>query len=127
MTNDEVALVARWLAQTDISVLELSGPECHWLVRNNGGTTTMTRTSTRPALAVASPHAGLFLTHHPLRNQAFVSPESPVTQGQIVGLLQVGLLLLPVVAAHDGVFVNYLSADQSLVGYATPLLEIRPH
>jgi hypothetical protein len=36
------------------------------------------------------------------------------------------VLLLPVVAPKDGVFVQYVSADRTLVGYATPLFELRP-
>jgi acetyl-CoA carboxylase biotin carboxyl carrier protein len=126
MTNDQAAVVAGWLAATDISLLELSGPDGQWQIRNEGGKTTLTITSTRPALAVSAPHAGVFLTHHPLQRHPVVEPETPVAQGQLVGLLQVGVLLVPVVAPQNGVFVNYSSADRSLVGYATPLFELRP-
>ena len=126
MTNDQAALVAGWLAATDIALLELSGPDGQWLIRNEGGKTTLTITSTRPALAVSAPHAGVFLTHHPLQSHPFAEPEVPVAQGQIVGLLQAGVLMLPVVAPKDGVFVQYVSADRTLVGYATPLFELRP-
>ncbi len=126
MTNDQAALVAGWLAATDIALLELNGPDGQWLIRNEGGKTTLTISSTRPALAVSASHSGVFLTHHPLQNHCLVQPETVVKEGQIVGLLQAGVLLLPVVAPHDGVFVHYLSADRSLVGYATPLFELRP-
>ncbi len=126
MTNDQAAVVAGWLAGTDIAMLELSGPDGQWLIRNEGGKTTLTITSTRPALAVSAPHAGVFLTHHPLQRHPVVEPETLVAQGQLVGLLQVGVLLVPVVAPQDGIFVNYSSADRSLVGYATPLFELRP-
>jgi acetyl-CoA carboxylase biotin carboxyl carrier protein len=108
MTNDQAAVVAGWLAATDISLLELSGPDGQWQIRNEGGKTTLTITSTRPALAVSAPHAGVFLTHHPLQKHPVVEPETPV------------------VAPQNGVFVNYSSADRSLVGYATPLFELRP-
>jgi len=126
MTNDQAALVAGWLAATDIALLELNGPDGQWLIRNEGGKTTLTITSTRPAQIVSAPHAGVFLTHHPLHSHPFAEPETPVAKGQIVGLLQAGVLLLPVVAPRDGVFVQYVSADWTLVGYATPLFELRP-
>ncbi len=126
MTNEQMEVVAGWLVQTGIAMLELDGPDGQWLIRNDGGTTTLTQQSKRPALAVPSPHAGVFLTRHPLHAGAFVQAGSAVSKGQIVGLLQVGVLLVPVVAPRDGVFVNYASADRTLVGYATPLFEMRP-
>lgn len=50
--------------------------------------------------------------------------DAVVERGQILGFVQVGTLLLPVAAPRGGRLARILAADESLVGYGTPLFEI---
>jgi acetyl-CoA carboxylase biotin carboxyl carrier protein len=49
-----------------------------------------------------------------------------VRAGQTLGLLQIGALLLPVTAPHDGAVVGTLVPHGAAVGYGTPLLQLQP-
>lgn len=125
MTNDQIAQIADWLAGTDIALLELTGPDGQWLVTNHAGKTQIALVAGHESVTVKAAHAGVFLTCHPLQTEPLAIPGSPVAQGQILGLLQAGPLLLPVTAPQAGVLVKVLGADHSLVGYGSPLFELR--
>jgi biotin carboxyl carrier protein len=80
-----------------------------------------------PALAVtpiAAPLAGVFRAGHPMRAAPFVAAGDRVRAGDVVGLLQVGVLLAPVVAPADGRVGDAVAADGATVGYGTPLLAL---
>ena len=53
-------------------------------------------------------------------------PGARVPQGQPLGLLRIGALLLPVPAPHDGRVAGVLDAHGTAVGHGTPLVDLRP-
>jgi len=77
------------------------------------------RTTTVTARSV-----GVFLAAHPARSTPLVEPGAPVTQGEVVGLLQIAQLCVPVVAPVDGTVSQLLAVHGATVGYGTPLLEL---
>jgi acetyl-CoA carboxylase biotin carboxyl carrier protein len=55
-----------------------------------------------------------------------VSPGAEVTTGAIIGLLQIGVLLIPVVAPCAGQVAEHLVAEGTRVGYGTRLIALHP-
>jgi acetyl-CoA carboxylase biotin carboxyl carrier protein len=78
------------------------------------------------ALTVAAPGVGVFLRRHPLRTDDLVVPGSAVAAGQVLGLLQIGPLLRPVLAPADAIVKNLLAPHGAPVGYGTPLATLSP-
>jgi acetyl-CoA carboxylase biotin carboxyl carrier protein len=76
---------------------------------------------------VTAPSVGVFLDAHPLRSAPFVQPGELVVQGQFIGLLKIGALLLPVRAPCAGTVGTTCIASGTTVGYGRPLRSIRPH
>lgn len=77
-----------------------------------------------PGLTVTADGAALF---HPGGSPG-MAPLAPagtrVTQGQVLGVLQVGAALLPIHAPADGLIEAILAADGGLVGHGTPLFHL---
>ena len=133
--------LAAWLAPTDIGLLELRGPHMQLRLRRDGGplgevvqvdarddapspSVEMPQTDTT---AITANSVGVFLHRHPLREAPLALPGADVRAGQTLGLLQIGALLLPVTAPHDGTVIGTLVAHGAAVGYGTPLLHLQPH
>lgn len=143
MTLPELQQVTAWLADTDIGLFELRTAHGHIRLRRSPGGTgfvdetvspgavagvpSAVLTAAPPALSViAAPSVGFFLHHHPLRATPLAPTGTTVQAGQVVGLLQIGALLLAVAAPQAGVVASVLVAHGSLVGYGTSLLELHP-
>ena len=135
MRADQIQQIAAWLAATDIGLLELRGPGHTLRLRHEGSAIDIAETdcaagfpdATADApqvLTVAASSVGVFLHCHPLRGEALAPPGKPVLQGQALGLLQVGPLLLPVLAPAAGIVLELLAAHGAVVGYATPLVAL---
>ena len=112
MPFQHVAEISAWLAGSDITRLELSGPE--GVVRLGQEVAPATPAS----VAVRSAGVGVFLHRHPL------SPGARVAAGQMVGLLQVGVLLMPVLAPSAGLAVGYLVPHGQIVGFGVAVLTL---
>lgn len=135
MDADRIQQIAAWLAATDIAQLELCGPGVALALRQDAGAVSVVDIDTAEPeaaaeaaaadlLTVTAPSVGVFLHRHPLREQPLAAPGTPVRAGQALGLLQIGLLLLPVPAPADGSVHELLAAHGSIVGYGTPLLAL---
>jgi acetyl-CoA carboxylase biotin carboxyl carrier protein len=59
-----------------------------------------------------------------LCRDALVSEGAVVEKGAVIGLLQVGVLLIPVVAPCDGRVVGHLVAEGAIAGYGTRLVAL---
>ena len=130
MKIDEVQQLSAWLAATDIDLLELDGPGEHLCLRRDGarveivpGDALQDGPEQRAVATAAS--VGVFLHGHPLRGETLASPGTVVRAGQVLGLLQVGALLIPVTAPVEGIVQAMLVARGETVGYGTPLVELR--
>ena len=125
--------LARWLQASDIDTLELSSPQGH--VRLQRGQPVQKVVAPAPvpsadpastdAVAVRAPGLGVFLHSHPQRNAPLVQAGQTVAVGQVIGLLQIGPLLLPVPAPCQGVVDTVALPHGDTVGYGTPLFTLR--
>ncbi len=132
-TSEQLQQLAAWLAGTDIGLLELRMPDGvvrlgrnraapHEIVQldaDDGGAAPVAPTATATASSV-----GVFLHGHPLNAAPLVRVGERVAAGQPTGLLQIGPLLLPVLAPKDGVVAAVFVAHGHSVGYGTPLVEL---
>ncbi|MES2945359.1 MAG: biotin/lipoyl-containing protein [Pseudomonadota bacterium] len=141
MTVSELQQVAAWLADTDIGLFELRTAQGLIRLRRNPGSAGFVDETVSPdvvndaagvvaaptaLLLVAAPSVGVFLHHHPLRTTPLAPIGTTVQADQVVGLLQIGDLLLAVTAPQAGVVASVLMAHGSLVGYGVPLFELQP-
>lgn len=130
MRIDDVRQLSAWLEATDIALLDLQGPSEHLCLRRNGNRIEVAADDASeaagPLSIVKAESVGVFLHEHPQRGEPLATPGTRVRTGQAVGLLQIGALLLPVTAPHDGTVEAMLAAPGAAVGYGTPLIELRP-
>ena len=68
--------------------------------------------------------AGIFTSSHPVSNEDTMASGAPVRAGQIVGYVQVGPVVRPVIASRDGVIGRRLVDNGTLVGAGQPLFEL---
>jgi acetyl-CoA carboxylase biotin carboxyl carrier protein len=136
MNIDHLQQLSAWLAATDIALLELRGPGGHIRLRHEGASVELVEDEApatadeppaqAPRLSVTACSVGVFLHGHPLHTAPLVRPRGHPRAGQPLGLLQIGSLLLPVVANQDATLVGPLVADGESVGFGTPLFELEP-
>lgn len=129
----EVRQLSEWLAGTDITLLELSGPGKTIRLRRGGATadTQPVPAVPAPAQPVAAPPTvvragtvGIVLHAHPVRAEPLVRPGQEVAAGQPLALLKIGLLLLPVPAPRAGKVCRMVAADGAPVGFGDALVEL---
>ena len=130
---DRVRQLSDWLFGTDIARLELRGPGQHICLQREGNRIVAVpdepalEHAAAPGIAATAGSAGVFLRRHPLRSTALAEAGDAVRCGQVVGLLQVGALLLPVTSPCDGVVAGQLVEHGTTVGYGARLVELHPH
>jgi acetyl-CoA carboxylase biotin carboxyl carrier protein len=133
MRFDSVQQLSAWLADTDIAVLELSGPGVSLRLHQGDASGTIEAQGAAPAmpmrpqsLTVRAPSVGVFLAAHPLHSSPLASPGARVRAGEPIGLMQIGVLLLPVHAPQDAIVRVVRAASGTPVGFGTPLFELDP-
>jgi acetyl-CoA carboxylase biotin carboxyl carrier protein len=130
---DHVDQLCARLASTDIGLLELRSPT-QTLRLLHEGTAVAVQTvdeadairQQQPALLVRASAPGAFLCRHPLRERAITAIGEEFHAGDLLGFLQVGPLLLPVVAPLAGMVTDVLARHGTIVGYGAPLFELQP-
>jgi acetyl-CoA carboxylase biotin carboxyl carrier protein len=120
---EQVRLFSRWLEGTDIALFELTtGQDVIRLRRDPAGPNAPPPEPTVDAAMIPAPSVGLFRRAHPLHTTPLVQPGQRVDAGDPVGLLQIGALLVHVVAPHAGTVLAVLAEDGAAVGYGTALI-----
>ena len=119
---DQIRELSSLLEGTDIELLELErGNDVIRLRRESPG-----QIAIPPVFAdtfeIPAPSVGVFRRAHPLRTAPLVERGQTVTAGDPVGLLQIGALLVHVVAPKDGIMLDVLAEDGAAVGYGTALM-----
>ena len=124
---EQVKLFSRWLEGTDIELLELTaGQE---VIRLRRGPAGAAAAPPAPAAAaevstIVAPSVGLFRRAHPLHAAPLVQDGQSVREGDPVGLLQIGALLVHVVAPHAGRVLDVVAEEGAAVGYGTALVRL---
>ena len=137
MTAELTLQLAAWLADTGIGALELRGPGMHICLHQAGGSVEALSPASFKALCEApSQHTasvqinagavGIFLHAHPLHSAPLAAPATAVAAGQAIGLLRVGMLLLPVAAPQAGIMAGYAAATGARVEYGSHLADLIP-
>lgn len=125
----DVTQLAAWLAATDIHLLEFRSPAGKLSLRRGTGKHPMEELPS-PTPAVPAPtqavrvHAsspGHFLTAWPGCPVPLAEAGDVVAVGQMLGLVQIGALLLPVRAPRAGVLATLPATLGELVGFGSLL------
>jgi acetyl-CoA carboxylase biotin carboxyl carrier protein len=133
MRPADLSEIAAAMAVAGIARLELTGPDVR-LVLGRGARAeppvieveTKTRAAEAETIAVAAPGVGTFLRAHPLHDRPLAAAGDAVGVGQPIAVLQVGALLLPVIATAAAVVIDAAVEDGTLVGYGDRLLDLSP-
>ena len=123
MRTPDIAEIAALLATTDITEFDLRGPGTHIHLRHPAATSTP---AVAPRHTVTAPSLGVFLHRHPLHDTPLAPTGTAVSQGQLLGLLRIGALLLPVTAPIAATVAGFWAEHDSLVGYGADLVELHP-
>jgi acetyl-CoA carboxylase biotin carboxyl carrier protein len=131
MTPDLIAQVSTWLAATDIGFLELRGPGVGLRLIHRDGHVEPAPVgyeprAARPAVTLHAPSVGRVRLTHPLHTHLLAAVGQAVAGGQAVLLLEIGSLLLPVVAPMSGTMSALRVAEGDVVGYGSPLVDLVP-
>lgn len=141
----ELLEIAGWMAATDIGFLELRMPGATVRLGRQGeavvaldpippgeaagpvarGPVVPTQAGLAPD-TVSAASVGVFLHAHPGATAPFVRVGHDVQAGQTLGLLRIGVLLLPVSAPRAGTVAALRADDGATVGYGTALVELHP-
>lgn len=128
MQFKDIAQLSAWLAATDIAELELLGPGTSLRLRQNRGGTADAADGPLQAQPghhpVTAQSVGIFLDRHPLHDSPLVEAGAPVQAGQVLGLLQIGDLLLPVTAPRPGVVTGLCVPHGTVVGFGDALVAL---
>ncbi|RZL96650.1 MAG: acetyl-CoA carboxylase biotin carboxyl carrier protein subunit [Variovorax sp.] len=141
----ELREIAGWMAATDIGFLELRMPDATVRLGRRGdevvaldtrqgveAAAQVDRRAAAPTQAgphpdtVASASVGVFLHAHPCATTTFVRLGNGVHAGQTLGLLRIGVLLLPVTATRTGTVAALRADDGATVGYGAALVDLHP-
>lgn len=129
---ERVAQLSAWLANTDIGLLELRTPHGTLRLGRQGGDMVELPMEEEEEEGEAEPvtvkasSVGLFLHTHPVATEPLARIGQRVDAGQLIGLLNIGPLLLPVSAPQAGI-VDALHAESGIaVGYGAPLIDLHP-
>lgn len=131
MRPEDLTGIAAAMAAAGIARLELTSPDVR-LVLGRGASTepiaveVETRAPEAETIAVVAPGVGTFRRVHPLHDRPLAAPGDAVGAGQPVAVLQVGALLLPVVASAAAVVIDAAVENGLLVGYGDRLFDLAP-
>ena len=140
----ELREIAGWMAATDIGFLELRMPGATVRLGRRGDEVVTlddgqrndespvahrpgaTNRSGPPIDTVTSASVGVFLHAHPCATAPFARAGARVQAGQTLGLLCIGVLLLPVAASRAGTVAALRVEDGATVGYGAALVDLQP-
>ena len=77
-----------------------------------------------PRIGAMATVCGRFLSRHPGREAPEVQPGDVIEVGALIGLIQVGEVLLPVTATAAGTVEGFMVEEQQRVDYGTALLSL---
>lgn len=133
LSADDWRQIAVWLTAADIDGIEIGTPGHTLRMTRDGGSYQVqamavsdgaSRSVPVKSIVVTAPCAGVLLDRHPLATEPWARSGDPVTAGDLIGLLQMGLVLAPVIAPVTGMVMRVLLPAGSTVGYGAGLFEL---
>ncbi|WP_416424005.1 biotin/lipoyl-containing protein [Pseudomonas sp. App30] len=129
MNIKEIRQLAGWLGAANLSVLHIQRPGFDLLLRRGAAAAPVLHAEPParvdvPVASIKASGPGLFFSHHPDERTPWVKPGDSVHNGQLVGVLQIGHLLLPVRSQQDGQVSAVRAAEGEQVGYGQPLFDL---
>lgn len=138
MELNELQQLSTWLKASSIRSLELSRPGEHVkLTVSNAHHVEITDTAVAWPPGAAPPQdssdslvktatAGIYLATHPMRHAPFVTADSYVKQGDVIGILRIGLIYAPMLASGSGRVKTLVAKTGDLLGYGSTVLVLSP-
>jgi acetyl-CoA carboxylase biotin carboxyl carrier protein len=133
MRPEDLSEIAAAMAAAGVARLELTGPDVRLVLGREARAEPLTSeledetvTPDVQTIAVAAPGVGTFLRAHPLHDRPLADNGDTVGAGQPIAVLQVGALLLPVVAPAAAMVVEAAVENRTLVGYGDRLFDLLP-
>lgn len=129
MNAGDLSDLALYMAGKGIELVEVAadGERYQLALDANARHSEVNRLSNRIfAPFIRSMAIGRLRTTHPLRTRPEIRVGAAVRKDQIVAYIEAGELLLPVIAANDGVVLRQLEPEGTLVGYGTRLFALDP-
>lgn len=138
LSADDCQEIAAWLAEADIDSIEFGTPgQTLRMTRADGSyqmqeVTAQERTTLNATCSdtheqvtkVRAPCAGVVLDRHPQASAALAQIGQVVHAGELIGLLQIGLVLAPVIAPVTGIVRRVVWAAGTTVGFGAELFEL---
>ena len=117
--------LSAWMNQRGIDLLELTTPEASLsLQRDAPYPTGADRVQGSHYHELTAPSPGRYLDRHPLSTQPLVTPGAAVQAGQLVGFLQIGVLLLPLRSTQAGRILNLPRSPGDTLGYGSVVMSL---
>ena len=117
---DDLDRVLGWMLEAGLQSVSVAEGKARLTLKLAGNTTN----SSAATFDVTTQAMGVFLPSHRRRSQAALKPGDEVVAGAIVGFLQSGSTLVPVVAGTSGRVMAIIARPGSLLGYGAPVLTL---
>lgn len=133
MHISKIRQIVEWISRANLAQFELhSGDFSLRLTRplnrvaSGAAVTAQAAEPTAPATRIGAMATvcGCFLSRHPGRDTPEVQPGDVIAVGTLIGLIQVGDVLLPVTATAAGTVEAFMVDEQQRVEYGTALLSL---
>lgn len=110
-----------WMQAANLELVSVRDGDTQLTLRRTGS-----GRAEAPATNVVTQAIGTFLPAHPRRPDTALKSGDRVAAGAVVGYLQAGQTLAPIVTGKAGKVSAILAAPGSLLGYGAPVLSLIP-
>ncbi len=117
---DDLERILGWMRASNLELLSVREGDSVLTLRLAGAG----RAAAASTIEVASKGIGRFLPSHPRRPDTALVPGDRVTAGLVVGYLQAGQSLVPIVAGKSGTVSQILATPGQLLGYGAAVLAL---
>lgn len=126
-----ISTLTGWLQNSGASALEIATPDGGVLkIVLEAGTPAVRLAEAAPEIpagcTVKAPMAGLFRDRHPAGAGPLAAAGGALEAGAVVGFVEVGPLLLPVIAPEAGTVADIHARAGELIGYGNAVLTMEP-
>lgn len=117
---DDLEQVLGWMRAANLELVSVREGDSVLTLRMTGAGSVAAAST----IAVASKGIGRFLPSHPRRPDTALKPGDRVTAGSVLGYLQAGQSLVPIVADKPGTVSQILATPEQLLGYGAAVLTL---